>query len=95
MIINFVFYSVPNSGSFIRYSSKINTGQSFVAAVIERYIGEEAARLQRNEEISDEQKDLDVLHWAGTSLEVEALGWDKIRRKQRYVNISQNIIIHL
>lgn len=85
----FFFYSVPNSGSFIRYSSKINTGRSFVAAVIERYIDveENATKYQRNDETSDEQKDLDVLHWAGTSLEVEALGWDKIRQKQKYVNI--------
>ncbi|GBC01469.1 hypothetical protein RclHR1_00420031 [Rhizophagus clarus] len=73
--------SVPNSGSFIRYSSKINTGRSFVAAVIERYV-DEGSKLQRNEETFDEQKDIDVLHWAGTGLEVEALGWDKIWRKQ-------------
>ena len=81
---------MPNSGSFIRYSSKINTGRSFVAAVVERYIGEEenATKLQENEVTSVEQKDLDVLHWAGTRLEVEALGWEKIRRKQRYVNIT-------
>ncbi|RIA87419.1 hypothetical protein C1645_286960 [Glomus cerebriforme] len=80
--------SVPNSGSFIRYSSKINTGRSFVAAVIERYIGEEenGTNLQGSEETSDEQKDLDVLHWAGTKLEVEALGWEKIRRKQRQLD---------
>ncbi|EXX52298.1 uncharacterized protein OCT59_005737 [Rhizophagus irregularis] len=80
--------SVPNSGSFIRYSSKINTGRSFVAAVIERYIDveENATKYQRNDETSDEQKDLDVLHWAGTSLEVEALGWDKIRQKQKQLD---------
>ncbi|CAG8452149.1 9831_t:CDS:10 [Funneliformis caledonium] len=79
--------SVPNSGSFIRYSSKINIGRSFVEAVIEKYIGEDVVTLQVNEEKSyDAQKDLDVLHWAGTKLEVEALGWEKIRRKQRQLD---------
>ncbi|CAG8485532.1 411_t:CDS:10 [Diversispora eburnea] len=52
--------SVPNSGSFIRYSSKINTGRSF---------------------------DLDTLYWAGnTKIEVETLGFEKIRRKQRHLD---------
>ncbi|CAI2166690.1 14465_t:CDS:10 [Funneliformis geosporum] len=85
--VRYFICSVPNSGSFIRYSSKINIGRSFVEAVIVKYIGENVVTLQENEEKSyDAQKDLDVLHWAGTKLEVEALGWEKIRRKQRQLD---------
>ncbi|CAG8527464.1 16748_t:CDS:1, partial [Racocetra fulgida] len=72
-------------GSFVRFSSKINTGRSFVTALINKYIEyDDAGKIQENEETYDAQKDLDTLYWAGnTKIEVEALGWDKIRRKQR------------
>ncbi|RHZ74066.1 hypothetical protein Glove_227g71 [Diversispora epigaea] len=83
--------SVPNSGSFIRYSSKINTGRSFVSALIDKYIGDEAGKKkhknENEEEQYDAQKDLDTLYWAGnTKIEVEILGFEKIRRKQRHLD---------
>ncbi|CAG8685773.1 10461_t:CDS:10, partial [Cetraspora pellucida] len=85
--------SVPNSGSFIRFSSKINTGRSFVTALINKYIDyDDSGMMQENEETYDAQKDLDTLYWAGnTKIEVEALGWDKIRRKQRKLDLLTEV----
>ncbi|CAG8569176.1 769_t:CDS:10, partial [Dentiscutata heterogama] len=86
--------SVPNSGSFIRFSPKINTGRGFVAALINKYIDYDGdGKIQGNEEETyDAQKDLDTLYWAGnTKIEVEALGWDKIRRKQRKLDLLTEV----
>ncbi|CAG8521457.1 5927_t:CDS:10 [Dentiscutata erythropus] len=86
--------SVSNSGTFIRFSPKINTGRSFVAALINKYIEYDGdGKIQGNEEETyDAQKDLDTLYWAGnTKIEVEALGWDKIRRKQRKLDLLTEV----
>ncbi|KAG9307361.1 hypothetical protein G9A89_017190 [Geosiphon pyriformis] len=80
--------SVPNSGSFIRFSSKINIGQSFLSALIQKYVGDEdeTSNYQKNSPY-DAQKDLESMYWAGnTKIEVEALGWEKIRQKQRHLD---------
>ncbi|CAG8476019.1 13404_t:CDS:10 [Ambispora leptoticha] len=88
--IRYFTCSVPNSGSFIRFSSKVNTGRSFLSALTERYIGDNDDAPNKtaiNETPYDAQKDLESIYWAGnTRIEVEALGWEKIRRKQRHLD---------
>ncbi|CAG8480640.1 10838_t:CDS:10 [Acaulospora morrowiae] len=79
--------SVPNSGSFIRFSPKIDTGRSFVSAIVERYIEDPYQKINNEGEAYDAQKDLDTIYWAGnTKIEVEALGWEKVRRKLRQLD---------
>ncbi|CAG8438835.1 8592_t:CDS:10 [Ambispora gerdemannii] len=88
--IRYFTCSIPNSGSFIRFSSKINTGRSFLSALTEKYIGDNddaSNKTTINEIPYDAQKDLESLYWAGnTKIEVEVLGWEKIRRRQRHLD---------
>ncbi|CAG8483594.1 9173_t:CDS:10 [Acaulospora colombiana] len=68
-------------------SYPIDTGRSFTSAIIERYIEDPDYKPIDEKEMYDAQKDLDTLYWAGnTKIEVEALGWEKIRRKQRHLD---------
>ncbi|CAG8637274.1 10579_t:CDS:10 [Paraglomus brasilianum] len=74
--------STPNSGSFIRFTPKITAGRSFLSALINKYIDDEMKENDYNA-----QNDLETLHWAGNRrIEVEALGWDKVRRKQSHLD---------
>ncbi|CAG8530518.1 4923_t:CDS:10 [Paraglomus occultum] len=74
--------STPNSGSFIRFSPKTTTGRSFLSALMNKYIDDEMKGNDYNA-----QSDLQTLHWAGNrKIEVEALGWDKVRRKQSHLD---------
>ncbi|CAG8825175.1 26772_t:CDS:10, partial [Gigaspora margarita] len=71
----------------------VHEGRSFVAALINKYIDDDSAeKIQGDEETYDAQKDLETLNWAGnTKIEVEALGWDKIRRKQRKLDLLTEV----
>ncbi|KAL5511371.1 hypothetical protein ACEPAH_4587 [Sanghuangporus vaninii] len=64
--------SVPGSGSFIRPSSAISYGQSFLSALVSKYV-----ELPR----SSGQKETVILGSSSGAIEVEAIGLDKVRGK--------------
>lgn len=63
---------VAGSGSFIRPSSSITCGQSFLSALLSKYV---------EVRHGSEQKETVVLGSSNGSIEVEAVGLDKIRGK--------------
>ncbi|TPX40833.1 hypothetical protein SeLEV6574_g06383, partial [Synchytrium endobioticum] len=67
----------PNAGSFIKPSSKIKFGRSYLAAVQTKYI------------FNDEDELANMGDWGGKV--VEAIGWEKIKRKQKTLSWLQEV----
>ena len=83
--IRICILSVPGSGSFIRPSPAISYGQSFLGALVSRYV-----ELPQ----SNDQKEIVILGSSNGAIEVEAIGLDKVRGKlarlERLREISLN-----
>ena len=79
---SFRFIRFPRSGSFIRLSNAVLVGQSFLQAVKEKYI--DAGR-------NSSKKEVVILGSSHGSIEVEAVGLDRVRGKLSHLERLRNI----